>query len=162
MQQGSLSWRAAVFAPDAVATVISSGGKVDLSLGGGLPSWDQAAALLALVHDVVNPQAAALLLRANSSALSDSFLFRQSNSGEGAATFLEVARQVDDVAVREAMLAIDVAVARTTWPQRAQGNAEERTVLRLFVELARDVGGAAGVLAEELALSEDGSPVEPS
>ena len=152
--RGRLGWRAAVIAPDVAVEVLLSGGSVDLPLGGGLPSWDKATAVLGSVYEV-DEHAARALLRAHADALSDSFLFRQANGGEGASTFLKCVLQLDRATVIAAMQRMPVAPARSTWQERAKGSPEVRAVLREFIAIARDAGGDVAALADELDLSDD-------
>jgi hypothetical protein len=151
----SLSGKAAYLSPRTAARMINSGRGVSLQLGGGLPQWTLGAAILGRVHDF-DPAAARAILRQNLHALSDSYLFRQSNGGEFALEFLDVARQIDGDAIVEAMRATDPPLAERFWVERAHGGAKERATLRCLLELADEAGGAiADVSARVRALGED-------
>jgi hypothetical protein len=159
--RGKLSSLAAIIAPEVAVEVILAGGKVDLSLGGGLPSWEQAIGILGLVHEI-RADAAKALLRAHLDALADSFLFRQENGGEGASLFLAGVLEFDRAAVLEAMQRMPLATARLTWPERAKGPPAVRAVLLDFIAVARDAGGDVAVLADELGGEPCAPPAGPS
>ena len=93
-------------------------------------------------------------MRSHATALADSFVFHQANGGEGAGTFLKLALELDATAVFGAMRCMPIALARTTWPERAKGPPEVRAVLREFITIARASGGEVAVLAADLAVDD--------
>lgn len=146
---GRMSWRAAAFAPDAAAEVAAAGGVVTLPLAGGLPRWRESTAALGSVYEK-SPDAARTILRSAVADLSDGLVFRQSNGGKGALTFMKVAMGIDDESVVDAARAMDVATARASWTARAIGSDEERTVLAAFISIAARAGGDVAQLAQEV------------
>jgi hypothetical protein len=98
-------------------------------------------------HDRV---AAAKIVEQNTNALSDGLLFRQANGGEHLPEFLQLASELNDVALLRAASAIDVERAREFWPQRMRGGEDERNSVGAILELVERAGGRSAELAAEI------------
>lgn len=147
--QGRMSWKAAYIAPDAAATVCRSNGSVNLALGGGLPAWNAATAIVAKVASV-DPDAARTMLQGNLEGLADGLIYRQSNGGEGGRRFLRVVQQVAPDLLLTAVRRVPVEQAEKTWPARVSGGPEEREMMADVLLLATNAGGGIARLAASL------------
>lgn len=138
----SMSSRAAYIAPDAALEVLGRGGKIPLPIGGGLPQWRFATAVVVRIARL-DAALAARLLEANTAALADGLVFRQSNGGDGMQRFLSIALEYNRDAVRSGLELLEFAAVQPHWSARMRGAESERESMRAIGEAASRVGSRA-------------------